>query len=87
MSWNHRVWQEEYGDETVFCVKQTYYNSKGEVTGCTETATAAYGENLEELKETLLRHLDAVNSALSMDVGHLVLEDKGFEFAKWDYEL
>jgi hypothetical protein len=83
--WNNRVWQESFGDESVYCIKETYYNSKGEVCSCSEAANAAYGETLEELKEALTRQLDAVDAVLQ-GIGHVVLEDKGFEFAKWDYE-
>jgi hypothetical protein len=82
MTWNHRVWQEEFGDETVFCIKETYYNSSGEVCSCTENATAAYGENLEELEEVLLRQLNAVQEAIMAKQD--VLYAKGFEYAAWE---
>lgn len=80
MSWNYRVWHTYYEptEEDFFEVKETYYNSSGEICACTESASSPSGCTQEELKESLQHMTDAMDEA--------IIETQGFVFAQFDFD-
>lgn len=81
MSWNHRVWLEKFGDESFYTIRETYYNTKGDVTACSAEPDEPHGGTLEELQESLRRMTKAVDSA-QHEACEGVLRLDGFKFAK-----
>jgi hypothetical protein len=77
-TWNHRVWQVEDEEDTFFEIRETYYNSKGEVVACTEEATRVCEESLTSLAEQLER------MKACLEKGILVLN--GFQWGEWPHE-
>lgn len=81
--WNNRVWKTTHtcGDEIeeVYSIKETYYNSAGDICACTEQPAEARGYSLAELKENLERMLRVA----SMEEVDVINED-GFVFAPFE---
>lgn len=83
MTFNHRVWLCKDTYETWYEIRETYYNSTGEVMFCTEgAARIGVGGTLEDLLETLEWAKVAVENAVRLP--GTVLVDEGFEFADED---
>jgi len=80
--WNVRVWQKDYaGDEPFYEIKETFYNEKGEVCGCSQDAKQIHGSSVEEIVEYLhliLRDIDKSKKE--------ILVEKDFKFAPWSYD-
>lgn len=58
--WNYRVMKRIKNDETIFFVTEVYYQDNGSVIGWTE-GKDAWGENLEELRNSLTWMLEALD--------------------------
>ena len=54
MTWNHRLVRMTKEGETIFAIREVFYNDKGHPTGHAEPFT--YGDTVEEM-ETLVRRL------------------------------
>lgn len=83
MNWNHRVWVQKIGEESFYSVRETYYNSKGQVTACSAKPERIGSDSLEGLAKTLERMQSAVY-VVQHGLGHVVLEFDEFEYAPWD---
>lgn len=83
MSWNHRVWQQNYGDETWYDIRETYYKD-GEVVANDAESTAPRGETLDELRGCLVKMLDACEAAM-LDGPEFLVAD-GFEYLEAVYD-
>lgn len=61
MTWNYRVVKKRLSDGTeTFGIHEVYYDADGKVNAYTEVTMAAYGETLEEFREDIKRHLEAL---------------------------
>ena len=70
MHWNHRVISKQVpadikgNTETAYEIHEVYYNEEGIPTSCTVDGITAFGETVEELKETLERMLKATEKPI-----------------------
>lgn len=59
MSWNHRVykrrWRRNGSSETVYSIREVFYDNKGAANGYTAEDVAAVGSTKKELREELKR--------------------------------
>ena len=81
-NWNHRIWRCTSSCETFLTVKETYYNAKGEICGCTDDPLDFFAYNLDEML-VLLDRVQKATEAAVLD-SSLILEDEGFVFAPWN---
>ena len=66
MSWNHRVMKHEKADggDDWYQIHEVYYNSKREPDGWTKNGIAPGGSTLEELRDELIRMLEATEKEI-----------------------
>ena len=82
--WNHRVFKKfvKFPDseevEWTYCIRETYYNSEGDVTMHSDEPRPAFGEDLEGLKWSLRKMLEACDKE--------VLDEDKIVYAKNDFD-
>jgi len=67
-TWGHRVikWTSTHGDE-YFEIREVYYDRNGKIDGWTAEGIIPYGENLDELRETLEWMLKALEKPVLIE--------------------
>jgi hypothetical protein len=50
ITWNYRVFREDDGD---YIVREVFYDEKGAIIGCTESAVEPIGRSIEDLAEDI----------------------------------
>ena len=63
-SWNYRVMCHEYDGEISYCIHEVYYDDDGKVTGWTQSASALFGESVEEL----IRDAELMSKAIKLPI-------------------
>jgi len=75
MYWNHRLMKRTEHDETLLYVVEVYYDSKdNSIIGWTEKESV-YGENLDEVRQTLSWMIEALDKPI-LDEVELLLQIK-----------
>jgi len=64
--WDHRVMRQEKadGDDDWYQIHEVHYDSKREVNGYTKNGITAGGHTLEELRDELIRMLEATEKEI-----------------------
>jgi len=78
--WNNRLWKVVYNkgekhEETLYEIRETYYNDKGDICGVSTNAANLMAESPEAIKQSL----EWMTNCLEKPV----LEEDGFKFAPW----
>ena len=76
MAWNYRVFKKEINGRTHYCLKETYYDTTGEVVSFTEDTIDGYYEDLEHLQKA---HENMLNDITRYSDKVLCEEDFNFE--------
>ena len=71
--WNHRVMKSTHGEETIYTIREVYYDHDGSIEGWTADAVAPQGETPEELREELARMIACTAQGVLYEA---VLEEK-----------
>lgn len=66
MGWNHRVMKHEKvdGDDDWYQIHEVYYNNKREPNGWTQHGIKPGGNTLEDLRDELIRMLEATEKQI-----------------------
>ena len=69
MTWNHRVTKATVDGETVYEIREVYYDlPDSDGIGWTQNASTPYGQTLDELRTDLQRMLEALDKPV-IDIG------------------
>lgn len=60
MSWNYRVVKHEQDDMVFYTIHEVHYDENGEAIAYTENAVPAFGEDHQELKDSLIHQMGAL---------------------------
>tara|TARA_R110002167_G_scaffold21952_1_gene79087 strand:- start:2029 stop:2241 length:213 start_codon:yes stop_codon:yes gene_type:complete len=64
MRWNYRVLSEDFFGEPYLRIHEVYYNKKNEGVASTLKAATVEGDNIEELRDTLNKMLEALDKKI-----------------------
>jgi len=79
--WNYRLWKITGENEDWIELRETYYNSNGEICACVERASdmVFYSKDLDEISDVINRMHDDLKKCWAD-----ILDYETFKFAEWD---